>query len=1093
MEALGEMGEGLAWPAAGKEWGGEAGAASDTTPSDGAASDTTPSDTTDDGFTDGFSSPEDDELNALGLAMDSGAGVDIDGDLDWMDLPAASDGTGGTPPLSGDSFAAEQQPAQLGQRPGGAEEGRGVIPPSSPPGEMFAASFLREFCTTGGLISTEVFSLDASPARKWGLERELPVGWYLLDRTSAGSASALSPYDVNSVSVCRWKVTGRQISEFNPAMPIQTRYCNPKDGCSPQYAATRAAVYTWCTQSPNTGEITESEQRLIHVYVGRASRKKSTRRKASGVSGATAAAPAKAIRKSIAPVGTSHRRAFNIQGPQSALQAHSNSLHVILKEVMEQLRSQNMEEAAAVVDAVVQKRFSAFRNATTFSGSVMRPSAAGKGKKLIERTDVNMARMLVESLKEEERETVEPSLRRKLQALCTRADADLDTLDKTVHVLFMTRDARENLHINTELQAIYDRVASTSGHPAAVPVIFTVVPNASAYTLWTTLTRARERFSHIHFSGHGSDASGSTLLLAASPAHMPRDTGSGSDSDSGSDDDPTEETPQFQTDAPVNDRAFANAIAQYHNRLPANKAVCSVFLNACSTTEQGAALIQNGIPYACVNDSEVSDHVAVAFSSAFYEQIALDNAVPVAHERAVNWVMLNVNERAYKLGGINGLRLLGAGESASEGSGGSALAPAPAPQVPAVADTAAAQRTTKEVADLIRLDLGLSQTNTTKQVTDAAVAELGLPVQGSLRARLQAVADELDISTGWSDTAGPPAAASAGTQPEAPRWQGQGCACSAPGCSGGCSCSKSACSKWLKPWAHFGMDCPKACGQIDSMVEQHGADRVRQALEEMWTEMEKRRGQASASCCKEITKGECQVRFMGMLKDKLSSSLRPAGQGSCTKAALQRLPDCKQMRLIWGDCEPNDDDRAIMRRLFKEMDFDPIAASMAVRETSGRGLHAAVEWLLQHLDSLTALSAALEESRAAAADAEQAEQVAAAAPTPEPQAAESSEEQTTGGPLTQEDLVKIVQELTSFGFYRDVAQKAVDCLLDQPKFLAGPFSFSIHAALRVAVTIELTERTDGSAGSSAEELLSFLGAGAGTPGGGSSPRGGESP
>jgi hypothetical protein len=128
--------------------------------------------------------------------------------------------------------------------------------------------------------------------------------------------------------------------------------------------------------------------------------------------------------------------------------------------------------------------------------------------------------MLVESLKEEERESVEPSLRRKLQALCTRADADLDTLDKTVHVLFMTRDARENLDINIELQAIYDRVASTKGHPAAVPVIFTVVPNASAYTLWTTLTRAREHFSHIHFSGHGSDASGSTLLLAASPVSL---------------------------------------------------------------------------------------------------------------------------------------------------------------------------------------------------------------------------------------------------------------------------------------------------------------------------------------------------------------------------------------------------------------------------------------------------------------------------------------------------------------------------------------------------------------------------------------------
>jgi hypothetical protein len=192
---------------------------------------------------------------------------------------------------------------------------------------------------------------------------------------------------VSSVSVCRWKVTGRQISEFNPAMPIQTRYCNPKDGCSAQYTPMRAAVYTWCTQSSDTHEIIESEQRLIHVYVGRASRKKSTRRKSSGVSEATAAGPAKAIRKSSAPVGSTHRRAFNIQGPQSALQEHSNSLHVILKEVMEQLRSRNMDEAAAVVDAVVQKRFSAFRTASAYAGSVMRPR-----EKLIERTDVNMGK-----------------------------------------------------------------------------------------------------------------------------------------------------------------------------------------------------------------------------------------------------------------------------------------------------------------------------------------------------------------------------------------------------------------------------------------------------------------------------------------------------------------------------------------------------------------------------------------------------------------------------------------------------------------------------------------------------------------------------
>ena len=63
-----------------------------------------------------------------------------------------------------------------------------------------------------------------------------------------GSASALTPFDVGGCGVCKWKVTGRQISEFNREMPIQTRYCNPKEGCSEKYVAMRAAVYTWCTE-----------------------------------------------------------------------------------------------------------------------------------------------------------------------------------------------------------------------------------------------------------------------------------------------------------------------------------------------------------------------------------------------------------------------------------------------------------------------------------------------------------------------------------------------------------------------------------------------------------------------------------------------------------------------------------------------------------------------------------------------------------------------------------------------------------------------------------------------------------------------------
>ena len=111
----------------------------------------------------------------------------------------------------------------------------------------------------------------------------------------------------------------------------------------------RAAVYTFCTEEA-TGEIVESNQRLIHIYVGRAARKKSTRRKAGATVG-----PLKPIFKS-GPAGA-HRRAFNFQAPQTALQAHSSNLDAILHEVMDQLRAQDMHEAAAVVDAVVQNEY----------------------------------------------------------------------------------------------------------------------------------------------------------------------------------------------------------------------------------------------------------------------------------------------------------------------------------------------------------------------------------------------------------------------------------------------------------------------------------------------------------------------------------------------------------------------------------------------------------------------------------------------------------------------------------------------------------------------------------------------------------------
>ena len=1021
----------------GGAWRPAAGGFDMSTPSD---SSTPPSETTDDGFTDVFSSPEDDDLRALGMPFDDLEGVEMP--ASWVEeLPRSHV----LPPRDRDT------PTTLLESPASTLAEEAIVPPDSPPGETFAAAFLGELCTSGALITTKVWGLQASPSRKWGLERELPAGWYLLDRTSPGATLPL--FDAKTVETCQWKVTGRQISQFDRQMPIQIRYCNPKAGCSATYAPMRAAVYTFCTEAA-TGEVVESDQRLIHVYVGRASRQKSTRRKAGGASvGAPdyPVGPVKPLFKS-GPVGA-HRRAFNMQAPQSALQTHSNNLNAILKEVMDQLRAQNMDEAAAVVQAVVQNRFSTYRAADAFAGSVLRRSTT----KLIERTDVSMARVLMESLKEQERESIPPSLRRKLQALCSRAETDLDILDKTVHVLFMSRDATEDLHINRELQAIYARVASTNGHPASIPVVFTVVPNASAYTLWTTLTRARENFSHIHFSGHGSDASGSTLLLAASPDHFdPHSPGGG----------------EYQTDAPVNDRAFANAIAQYHNRLPVSDAVKSVVLNACSTTDQGIALINHGIPHVCVNDGQISDHVAVAFSSAFYEQIALGNGVPVAHERAVNWVMLNVNERAYKLGGINGLRLMSASTTIVDNVG------ATHDQDIASAAPAAVVRTTKQVADLIRADLGLadSQCETVKQLADAAIAELGIRATGSLRDRLQAAADELHISTGWNRATG------ACTEPHAgetcPNLGGQG-------------------AVWLKPWAHYALDCPKAREMVCKMVTEHGADRVRHALDKTWLHMQQRRLQMSECDKQKCTRSDCYLKFMETLKASVSSSLQPCGQASS-------LCDCtSSLKRIWGCRQPSDEERAIVQRLVSQMDFDPVAAAIAVRETGGSGLQPAVEWLLQNLDSLTSLSAALLESTTSDGSMPATSPATTPEPAPEPAISAQDARQErherlgqTAAPV-QLDVFKqdLTQLLQTLGFDDDIFQTTLAMLedggllasLQRPGLDAqAAIQNVMQSAVRLAFTLKLSDEASNGGGEcarhpeTAQELLASLTSGSGS-------------
>jgi hypothetical protein len=196
-----------------------------------------------------------------------------------------------------------------------------------------------------------------------------------------------------------------------------------------------------------------------------------------------------------------------------------------------------------------------------------------------------------------------------------------------------------------------------------------------------------------------------------------------------------------------------------------------------------------------------------------------------------------------------------------------------------------------------------------KQVADAAVAELGLSAVGTLRARLQAVADELDITTGWSSIQ-PEGRDDTHTAVALQQLGGGGQ--SDEHCAGGCQDNDDSCSKWLKPWAHFGIDCPVASEHLGHMVAQHGADRVRHALEEMWDVIQRRR---ESNCSKPCSKAACLIKFMTTLKDTLSSSLQPAGQGSC------KFRDCMMSCQIWGDQTPSDEDTAIMKHLVHEMNF----------------------------------------------------------------------------------------------------------------------------------------------------------------------------
>ena len=116
---------------------------------------------------------------------------------------------------------------------------------------------------------------------------------------------------------------------------------------------------------------------------------------------------------------------------------------------------------------------------------------------------------------------------------------------------------------------------------------------------------------------------------------------------------------------------------------------------------------------------------------------------------------------------------------------------------------------------------------------------------------------------------------------------------------------------------------------------------------------------------------------MATLKASISTSLQPCGQASS-------LCNCGSIEGIWGGRKPSDKECAIAKQLVEQMDFDPVAAAIAVRETAGSGLQHAVEWLLQNLDSLTSLGAALKESATSSESVHETSPAVAPETAPEP-------------------------------------------------------------------------------------------------------------
>lgn len=192
-----------------------------------------------------------------------------------------------------------------------------------------------------------------------------------------------------------------------------------------------------------------------------------------------------------------------------------------------------------------------------------------------------------------------------------------------------------------------------------------------------------------------------------------------------------------------------------------------------------------------------------------------------------------------------------------------------------------------------------------------------------------------------------------------------------------------------------------------------------------------------------------------------------------------------------------------MQRLVLQMDFDPVAAAIAVRETGGSGLQPAVEWLLQNLDSLTSLSAALLESTTSDGSMPATSPATTLEPAPEPAISAQDARQErherlgqTAAPV-QLDVFKqdLTQLLQTLGFDDDIFQTTLAMLedggllasLQRPGLDAqAAIQNVMQSAVRLAFTLKLSDEASNGGGEcarhpeTAQELLASLTSGSGS-------------